>query len=336
MSELAPAARLANGMGMAAPDSTIPVTVLTGFLGAGKTTLLNYILGAEHGYKIAVIMNEFGEVGIDHELLQATSDQVYQLNNGCLCCTVRTDLLKAIRSLFDAGSFDYIVIETTGLADPSPIAQTFFNIPDIQKFVKLDAIVTVADLEQIGRHLDEHPVATDQISAADFLVLTKADLVSAKDRKEALARIKKLNPEAMVLDADRGKVDLALLLDADAFDLDRHLKRNPDFLDELAEHTHDSSVNSCAFTFDQSFDPPKLEAAINHLSETQRIFRSKGFVSLAGQDRRVILHGVNNRFTLYLDRPWQPDESRTTRLVFIGRNLNRKKIERALVNALLG
>ena len=317
------------------PDPTtspkiIPVSILTGFLGAGKTTLLNYILRGQSKYKFAIIVNEIGKIGIDGQLVENQKDEMVELSNGCVCCTVRKDLVLGIQRLLKKGGFDYILIETTGIADPGPVAQTFVNIPALQRFVQLDAIITVVDAEQILKQLAEIEVATDQISMADFVLLNKTDLVDEAHLGRVGEKIRALNPHTRILRTTQSEVPLDELLDIHAFDVDRKLEADADFLNEMKEGRHHHDIVSHSFAFEQPFDIAGFEKFVQRLSDKEKVYRSKGFISLKGQDRRAIFHGVNNRFHIFWDRPWHADETRGSQLVFIGKKLDSTAIERGL------
>src|SRR5215472_6508694 len=220
----------------------IPVTVLTGYLGAGKTTLLNRILSEPHGKKYAVIVNEFGEIGIDNDLVVGADEEVFEMNNGCICCTVRGDLIRILDGLMRRkGKFDAIIVETTGLADPAPVAQTFFVDDNVGKRTKLDAVVTVADAKWLKERLRDAPEAKNQIAFADVILLNKTDLVTPEELGEVEARIRGINPYARLHKTQRAKVPLEAVLGRNAFDLDRILDLEPDFLgsDEHDHHHHD-------------------------------------------------------------------------------------------------
>lgn len=298
----------------------IPVSILTGFLGAGKTTLLNYILKQQHGYKFAVIINEVGKIGVDGQLVERQQEEIVEMSNGCLCCTVRKDLVRGVQNLLKKGGFDYLLIETTGIAEPGPIAQTFLNIPALQQLVRMDSIITVVDAEQIQKQLVEAETAVEQVRMADFLLLNKTDLVGEPELLAAEAKIRELNPHATLFRTSQSEVNLKELLDMHAFDVEQKLTVDPKFLDELSQRHH-HEINSISFEFDRPFSVEALELFVQELSDREKIYRSKGFLWIKGNPRRAVFHGVNNRFTLLWDRLWEKDEPRSSQLVFIGKGL---------------
>jgi G3E family GTPase len=311
----------------------IPVTILTGFLGAGKTTLLNYILKQQHGYKFAVIVNEVGKIGIDGMLVENQKEEVVQMNNGCLCCTIRKDLVKGVQNLLKRGGFDYLLIETTGIADPGPVAQTFLNIPQLQQLVRLDSIITVVDSEQIEKQMKETETARDQIAMADFVLLNKTDLVDDTQLQKLESLVGELNPHAQTFRTNQSQANLKELLDMNAFKLDQKLAADPEFLNELRQrHHHD--INSFSFELERPINVEKFEHFIQELSEKERIYRSKGFLSIAGNPRRAVFHGVNNRFTILWDRLWEKSEKRSSQVVFIGRELNEARLRSQIESCL--
>lgn len=311
----------------------IPATILTGFLGAGKTTLLNYILSEQSDYKFGIIVNEIGKIGIDGQLVENQKEEILEMNNGCVCCTVRKDLVRGIQKLIQRGGFDYLLIETTGIADPGPVAQTFVNIPALQRFVRLDSIITVVDAEQIFKQMKAEPTVRDQIVMADFVLINKTDLVDAEKLAEVESTIAELNPDARVFRTDHSKANLNDLLDMHAFDVDRKLAADPEFLNEL-NNRHNHDITSFSFVFDQPFSVERIEAFVKNLSEKERVYRSKGFLSLEDNPRRAVFHGVNNRFSIFWDRLWDKGEARLSQLVFIGRELDEEKLRKQLADCL--
>jgi G3E family GTPase len=343
----------------AAPEAPtkIPVTVLTGYLGAGKTTLLNRILSEPHGKKFAVIVNEFGEIGIDNELVVNADEEVFEMNNGCICCTVRGDLVRIIDGLMRRkGKFDAIIVETTGLADPAPVAQTFFMDEAVGAKTKLDAVVTVADAKWLKDRLKDAPEAKNQIAFADVILINKTDLVAPPELAEIEARIRGINPYARLHRTERAKIDIAEVLGRNAFDLDRILDIEPAFLDaeEAHEHGHDhdhdhdhdhgnghhhhhhgglkhyhdEEMQSVALRTDKPLNADKFFPWVQDLvaTEGKDILRCKGILSFKDDPERFVFQGVHMILDGDHQRPWGADEKRESRIVFIGRNLPEEKI----------
>ncbi len=327
-----------------------PVTVLTGYLGAGKTTLLNRILSEDHGRRYAVIVNEFGEVGIDNDLIASADEELFEMNNGCICCTVRGDLIRTVQGLLaKGGDFDAIVVETTGLADPGPVAQTFFVDGYLKARTMLDSVTTVVDARHILLRLADSREASEQVAFADQIVLNKTDLVSERDLGEVEMRLRKLNPLAPIHRAERSNVPLEAILERKSFDLDRITALEPDFLNpahgepghmhdedcdhdhghEHHDHTHDEEIKSVALTSDRPMDRKKITRWITDITQTQgqNILRAKGIIDIAGSDRRLVFQAVHMVLEGDLQREWKPDEKRYSRIVFIGRELDAAELK---------
>ncbi len=329
----------------------IPVTVLTGYLGSGKTTLLNRILSEPHGQKFAVIVNEFGEIGIDNELVVNADEEVFEMNNGCICCTVRGDLVRIIDGLMRRkGKFDAIIVETTGLADPAPVAQTFFMDEQVGAKTKLDAVVTVADAKWLSERLKDAPEAKNQIAFADVILLNKTDLVSPAELAEVEARIRAINPYARLHRTERAKVDIAEVLGRNAFDLERILDIEPAFLEAEEhdhehdhdhhhghdhdhhhgglKHYHDEDMQSVSVKTDRPLNPDKFFPWVQDLvaTEGKDILRCKGILNFKDDPERFVFQGVHMILDGDHQRAWKEGETRESRAVFIGRNLPEDKI----------
>ncbi|MFM2147886.1 MAG: hypothetical protein RLZZ187_192 [Pseudomonadota bacterium] len=314
-----------------APADQVPVTVLTGYLGAGKTTLLNRILSENHGRKFAVVINEFGELGVDNDLVVDADEEVFEMNNGCICCTVRGDLIRIIGGLMKRkGRFDGIIVETTGLADPAPVAQTFFVDEDVKRATRLDAIVTVVDAKHLPARLKDSAEAQEQVAFADILVLNKMDLVTEAEAAEVERMIKAINPYAEIRRATKSDVPLDAVIGRDAFNLARILEKEPDFLSGEDHHEHDSEVNSVSFEVSRPIDAEKFNVWINQLlqSKGQDLLRTKGILHYAGDNRRFAFQAVH----MIADGDYIGDvkdgDPRKSKIVFIGRDLNRPQLRR--------
>ena len=311
-------------------DGQIPVTVLTGYLGAGKTTLLNRILSENHGHKYAVVINEFGELGVDNDLVVDSDEEVFEMNNGCICCTVRGDLIRIVGGLMKRrDKFDGIIIETTGLANPAPVAQTFFVDEGVRARAKLDAIVTVVDAKHLPQRLIDSHEAADQIAFADVIVLNKTDLVTPEELAAVEAQIRAINRFAVIHHTTRAAVPIEAVLNQGAFSLDRVLANDPDFLTD-DEHEHNDDVSSMSFELDKPIDPERFNAWIGALlaEKGQDLLRTKGILDYAGEDRRFAFQAVHMIADGDFIGPWKAGEPRRSRLVFIGRNLNRPQLRR--------
>ncbi len=301
----------------------IPTTVLTGFLGAGKTTLLNRILHARAGEKIAVVVNEFGEAGIDGQLVVGAEEEILELNNGCICCTVRGDLTRAVDNLMARrGDIDRIVIETTGLADPAPVIQSFILEETLRSNTELDAVVTVVDARHIYQQLDNEQ-AREQIAFADVIILNKIDLVSEHSLDDVVRRLRSLNPLARIYTATQCDVDLQNVLNVGAFDLRNALKLEPQLLDDVT-HEHDADIGCVSIREPGGIDETRFTRWINQLVQAQGkdLLRIKGIIDLEGEPRRFVFHGVHMTLDGRPGKPWKPGEPRVNELVFIGRTLD--------------
>jgi G3E family GTPase len=348
----------------------IPSTILTGFLGAGKTTLLNRILQENHGLRIAVIENEFGQENIDNEILvQDSTEQIVEMNNGCICCTVRGDLIAALGNLArkrDAGElqFDRVIIETTGLANPGPVAQTFFVDEEVGAHYLLDAVVTVVDARHGMDQLDRHEEAQRQVGFADKILMSKTDLVDAGAVEELKARIRRINPRAPISTSDFGRAPISEVLDLRGFNLNDKLELDPAFLtaDEAHDHEHDHehvhteacdhseershdhhhahhSDDIAAFVFksERAFDPERLDQFLGSMVQVfgPSMLRYKGVLLMAGADRKVVFQGVHQIMGSDLGAKWGDQETRGSKMVFIGKNLPKDVFIRGLEQCLV-
>jgi G3E family GTPase len=307
----------------------IPVTVLTGYLGAGKTTLLNRVLSEQHGKRYAVIVNEFGELGIDNELVVNAEEEVFEMNNGCICCTVRGDLIRIIEGLMKRkGRFDAILIETTGLADPAPVAQTFFVDDDVRSRARLDSIVTVVDAKNFLQRLEDSHEAAEQVAFADIILINKIDLVPPEEAQRIEARIRSMNPMARLHRTDHCVLPVAELLDRGAFDLNRILEIEPNFLGE-DDHEHDDAITSVSVRSTRPVDPKKFNEWISELLRVRGvdILRSKGILDFKNSATRFVFQGVHMLMEGTPGKPWRDGEIRESKLVLIGRDLDEAQLK---------
>ena len=307
-------------------NQMVPVTILTGFLGAGKTTLLNRILKEDHGHKIAVIENEFGEVGVDSEIIEKTDESIVEMNNGCICCTVRGDLIKILGSLKDrrasgALKFDRVIIETTGMADPGPVAQTFFTDEDVGAYYLLDSILTVVDAKHAATQLDEFREAQEQVGFADRILLSKSDLVSENEIKALSDRLRRMNPRAQMKKVNFGDTPIEEILDIRGFNLNAILELDPEFLGDT-HHEHHDEVDSFVFRSDKPFNGDKLEQFLSGMIQVYGpdLLRYKGVLWMKGKSQRVVFQGVHMMMGGDIGKPWGKDKKSST-MVFIGKKL---------------
>lgn len=319
-------------MSVARETSTrIPATVVTGFLGAGKTTLINHILHKKHGKAIAVIVNEFGEISIDGQLIvQDDQAELVEFNNGCLCCTVRGDLIETLQRLQERNDkLDGILIETTGLADPAPVASTFFVADDVKKNIHLDAFVTLVDAVNIDMNLEQSNEAVEQVSFSDIILINKADLVSSERLKAVEAKVRALNPLARIHYTRNAEIDINEVIGVGAFDLVQKLDVDPGFLEDH-EHEHDQAVGSFILEESRPIDLNRFSIWLNEIAQARGadIFRTKGIFNARGFKERVIFQSVRMLTTMRPDRHWQENEERFSQFVVIGKNLDREEFAR--------
>ncbi|UUP16968.1 CobW family GTP-binding protein [Nitratireductor thuwali] len=344
---------------MSEQNAQIPVTVLTGYLGSGKTTLLNRILTEDHGKRYAVIVNEFGEIGIDNDLIVESDEEIYEMNNGCVCCTVRGDLVRVVEGLMRRpGRFDAIIVETTGLADPAPVAQTFFMDDDVRAKTRLDAVVALVDAKHLPLRLKDSNEAEDQIAFADVIVLNKTDLVDEDELRRVEATVRAINPSARIHRAERAGVALDEVLDRGAFDLKRALDNDPHFLDHddpdhvcgpdcdhdhdhdhhghhhhhhhaEASPIHDAGVKSISLRAGE-MDPKKFFPWMEKTTQMDgpNILRLKGIIAFPDDPERYVVQGVHMIVEGDHQRAWKEGEKRESRLVFIGRDLDMERLQR--------
>ncbi|HVP09068.1 MAG TPA: GTP-binding protein [Burkholderiales bacterium] len=307
-------------------EQMVPVTILTGFLGAGKTTLLNRILKEDHGKKIAVIENEFGEIGVDSEIIEKSDEQIVEMNNGCICCTVRGDLIRILGSLKDKRAsgelkFDRVIIETTGMADPGPVAQTFFTDEDIGSYYLLDSILTVVDAKHARQQLDEFREAQEQVGFADRILLSKTDLTEEAENQSLIKRLRHMNPRAEVKKVHFGEVPIEEVLDLRGFNLNAILELDPEFLADT-HHDHHDEVESFVFRSDKPFNGDKLEQFLSGMIQVYGpdLLRYKGVLWMKGNARRVVFQGVHMMMGGDIGKPWGKDKKQSV-MVFIGKKL---------------
>jgi G3E family GTPase len=308
-------------------SNMVPVTILTGFLGSGKTTLLNRILKEDHGERIAVIENEFGEVGVDNDIIETGDEQIVEMNNGCICCTVRGDLIRILGSLKEkrdqgALKFDRVVIETTGMADPGPVAQTFFTDEEIGNYYLLDSIITLVDAKHAPKQLDEFHEAQEQVGFADKILLSKTDVADEAQTRTLVERLKRMNPRAPIKKVHFGDTPLREVLDIRGFNLNAILELDPQFLTDI-QHEHHDEVESFVFRSDKPFDGQKLEQFLSGMIQVYGpdLLRYKGVLWMKGNPRRVVFQGVHMMMGGDLGKPWAKGEKKGSVMVFIGKKL---------------
>jgi len=308
-------------------SNMVPVTILTGFLGSGKTTLLNRILKEDHGHRIAVIENEFGEIGVDNEIIETGDEQIVEMNNGCICCTVRGDLIRILGTLKekrDEGKlkFDRVVIETTGMADPGPVAQTFFTDEEIGNYYLLDSIITLVDAKHAPKQLDEFHEAQEQVGFADRILLSKTDLTAEDETQKLVQRLKRMNPRAPIKKVHFGDAPIGEVLDIRGFNLNAILQLDPEFLVD-SHHEHHDQVESFVFKSNKPFDGQKLEQFLSGMIQVYGpdLLRYKGVLWMKGNPRRVVFQGVHMMMGGDMGKPWAKGEKKHSIMVFIGKKL---------------
>jgi len=316
-------------------NKAIPVTLLTGFLGAGKTTLLNHILKHKHGKRIAVIENEFGDIGIDSDLIVGKSDEIFEMKNGCICCSVRSDLIETLNRLMDRQEkFDYVLIEGTGLASPGPVAQAFLLENEITQSLRLDGIVTLIDSKNVWQHLSDIEVAWEQIAFSHILLLNKSDLVSTNELQKLERYVRSINPTAKLFNTQNAEINLDHLLNIGGFDLDHAGMSDNDFLDHdlhFDHHEHKSDITSVSLAFPGIIDPKQFNHWLRMLliMEGMDVFRAKGILNVKNSNNRYIFQSVYMLFEGRFDDPWGK-RKKENKMVFIGRNLNKQRLEKGV------